>query len=79
MYVYAIVVLGTRCTATGPGSSQTAVPAPWYLSKTDPSFADMLTALRQALIAARFMGSRPVQPTNAEIRQVQQAWALTTA
>jgi len=29
----------------------------------------MLTALRQTLIAARFMGARPAQPTNAEIRE----------
>jgi hypothetical protein len=39
----------------------------------------MLTALRRTLIAARFMGSRPAQPTNAEIRQVQRAWALAAA
>ncbi|HZM75821.1 MAG TPA: hypothetical protein VFC19_08850, partial [Candidatus Limnocylindrales bacterium] len=33
---------------------------------------DMLTTLRRTLIAARFMGTRPAQPTNAEIRQVRE-------
>jgi hypothetical protein len=81
MYVYPIVVL--CCYAVhGHRSGIVAdrrVHAPWYLSKTDPSFADMLTALRRTLIAARFMGSRPAQPTNAEIRQVQRAWAPAAA
>jgi hypothetical protein len=80
MHVYTIVVLWY---ALHGHQSQIVADrrthAPWYLSKTDPSFADMLTALRRALIAARFMGSRPAQPTNAEIRQVQRAWALAAA
>jgi hypothetical protein len=71
---------GTHCTATDPGIvADRRIHAPWYPSKTDPSFADLLTALRRTLIAARFTGSRPAQPTNAEIRQVQRAWALTAA
>lgn len=80
MYVYTIVVIWYA--VSGHRSQIVAdrrVHAPWYLSKTDPSFADMLTALRRTLIAARFMGSRPAQPTNAEIRQVQRAWALAAA
>jgi hypothetical protein len=80
MYVYSIVVIWYA--VSGHRSQIVAdrrVHAPWYLSKTDPSFADMLTALRRTLIAARFMGSRPAQPTNAEIRQVQRAWALAAA
>ena len=80
MYVYTIVVLWYA--VSGHRSQIVAdrrVHAPWYLSKTDPSFADMLTTLRRTLIATRFMGSRPAQPTNAEIRQVQRAWALAAA
>ena len=80
MYVYIIVVIWYA--VSGHRSQIVAdrrIHAPWYLSKTDPSFADMLTALRRTLIAARFMGSRPAQPTNAEIRQVQRAWALAAA
>jgi hypothetical protein len=80
MYVYTLVVLwyamhGHRSDIVAERRMQ----APWYLSKTDPSFADMLTTLRRTIIAARFMGSRPAQPTNAEIRQVQRAWALAAA
>jgi DDE superfamily endonuclease len=80
MYVYTLVVIWYA--VSGHRSQIVAdrrIHAPWYLSKTDPSFADMLTALRRTLIAARFMGSRPAQPTNAEIRQVQRAWALAAA
>jgi hypothetical protein len=80
MYIYTIVVLwyavhGHRSVVV----TDRQVHAPWYLSKTEPSFADMLTTLRRTLIAARFIGSRPAQPTNAEIRQVQRAWALAAA
>jgi hypothetical protein len=32
---------------------------PWYDLKTEPSFEDMLTKLRKAIIAARFSGTRP--------------------
>jgi hypothetical protein len=79
-YVYTIVVLWYTLHGHRSGIvADRRTHAPWYLSKTDPSFADMLTALRRTLIAARFMGSRPAQPTNAEIRQVQQAWALAAA
>jgi hypothetical protein len=80
MYVYTIVVIWYAI--SGHRSQIVAdrrIHAPWYLSKTDPSFTDMLTALRRTLITARFMGSRPAQPTNAEIRQVQRAWALAAA
>ncbi len=80
MYVYTIVVLWYALHGHRSGIvAERRIHAPWYLSKADPSFADMLTALRRTLIAARFMGSRPAQPTNAEIRQVQRAWALAAA
>jgi hypothetical protein len=52
MYVYTIVVIWYA--VSGHRSQIVAdrrVHAPWYLSKTDPSFADMLTALRRTLIA----------------------------
>ena len=80
MYVYTIVVIWYAVSGHRSGIvADRRTHAPWYLSKTDPSFADILTALRRTLIAARFMGSRPAQPTNAEIRQVQRAWALAAA
>jgi hypothetical protein len=48
---------------------------PWYTSKTDPAFSDMLAKLRRVISAARFMPAAAGQPTDAEIRAVQRAWA----
>jgi len=49
--------------------------APWYLTKTTPSFADMLAKLRRTIIAAQFHPGQAQTPTTREITQVQQAWA----
>ncbi len=49
--------------------------APWYLTKTTPSFADMLAKLRRVIIAAQFHPGQGRTPTPREIMQVQQAWA----
>jgi DDE superfamily endonuclease len=49
--------------------------APWYLTKTTPSFADMLAKLRRVIIAAQYHPGRGQAPTPREITQVQQAWA----
>jgi hypothetical protein len=49
--------------------------APWYLTKTAPSFADMLAKLRRVIIAAQFHPGQGQTPTPREISQVQQAWA----
>jgi len=48
---------------------------PWYLTKTTPSFADMLAKLRRVIIACQFHPGRARAPKPAEIAQVQQAWA----
>jgi len=53
--------------------------APWYTEKTQPSYQDMIIKLRRVLIAARFRGRSPHQPTHEEIRAVQQAWAEAAA
>ncbi|MGW9033217.1 IS701 family transposase [Streptomyces sp. NPDC055722] len=53
--------------------------APWYTTKQDPSFEDMLAALRRAIIAARFTPLRTEAPTATEILQVQHAWAVAAA
>jgi hypothetical protein len=50
--------------------------APWYLTKTNPSFADMLVKLRRVIIAAQYHPGQGRPPTPAEITQVQQAWAV---
>ena len=35
---------------------------PWYRTKQEPAFEDMLIKLRRTMIAARFSASRPAQP-----------------
>ncbi|MFE7330091.1 hypothetical protein ACFU8W_35035 [Streptomyces sp. NPDC057565] len=52
--------------------------APWYTTKTDPSLSDMVAKLRRTIIAARFLPNRPGQPTDQEIRAVQQAWTAAS-
>jgi hypothetical protein len=39
-----------------------AIAQPWYRTKTEPSFEDMITKLRKTLIAARFTTVTPGQP-----------------
>jgi hypothetical protein len=52
---------------------------PWYRTKTEPAFEDMLIKLRRVLIAARISGSRPAQPTDDQIRAVLAAWDAAVA
>jgi hypothetical protein len=49
--------------------------SPWYLTKTTPSFADMLAKLRRVIIATQYHPGRGLTPTSAEIQHVQHAWA----
>jgi hypothetical protein len=49
--------------------------APWYLSKTNPSTADMLAKLRRTIIAVQYHPAHDQTPTPAQITQVQHAWA----
>ncbi len=49
--------------------------APWYLSKANPSTADMLAKLRRTIIAAQYHPTAGRTPTPAQITQVQHAWA----
>src|SRR6266511_1539035 len=80
MYVYSLVVLWYALHGHKPAIvTQRRLSAPWDLSKTDPSFADMRSTLRRTIIGARFMSSRPAQPPTAEIRPVHHAWALPAA
>src|SRR5215212_8778031 len=53
--------------------------APWYTTKTEPSFADMLAKLRRTIIAARFLPGCPAQPTLEKITAVHRAWASAVA
>ncbi len=48
--------------------------APWYQTKTNPSFADMLAKLRRTIIAAQFTPGRLRAPDRQKITAIQQAW-----
>lgn len=52
---------------------------PWYTTKADPAFEDMLAKLRRTIIATRFMPVRPGQNHSRQIAAVQQAWAAAAA
>jgi SRSO17 transposase len=49
--------------------------APWYLTKTTPSFADMLAKLRRVIIATQYHPGQGRTPTSPEILRVHEAWA----
>lgn len=49
--------------------------APWYQTKANPSFADMLAKLRRTIIAAQYSPGRLRAPYQQKITAIQQAWA----
>jgi SRSO17 transposase len=53
--------------------------APWYTTKTQPAYHDMIIKLRRILIAARFRAGTPHQPTPEETLAVHLAWAEAAA
>lgn len=50
--------------------------APWYLHKKEPSFADMLAAMRRAIWATRLSASPLIDGPPEEIEEVLPAWLL---
>jgi hypothetical protein len=53
--------------------------APWYRTKTEPAYHDMISKLRRTLIAARFRAGRDRNPTPEETLAVHLAWADAAA
>jgi hypothetical protein len=53
--------------------------APWYRTKTHPSYLDMLVKLRRTLIAARFHAGTTQPPNPEEPLDLHMAWADTAA
>jgi DDE superfamily endonuclease len=57
--------------------------APWYRTKTQPAYQDMLIKLRRVLIAARYLppdlDGQPRQPTPQQTLAVHQAWTEAAA
>jgi hypothetical protein len=52
---------------------------PWYRSKTEPAFEDMLIKLRRTMITARISGGSPAQPTPQQTQAVLAAWHAAAA
>jgi plasmid stabilization system protein ParE len=52
---------------------------PWYASKAEPAFEDMLTKLRRVLICARISGGSAAHPEPAQITAVLAAWNSAAA
>jgi hypothetical protein len=52
---------------------------PWYDTKTEPSFEDMIVKLRKAVIAARYSSTRPGQPDPEILRDYALACAAAAA
>jgi hypothetical protein len=53
--------------------------APWYRSKTQPAYLDMIVQLRRVMIAAKILEHHPDQPTPQQIHDVCLAWEQATA
>ena len=53
--------------------------APWYRTKTQPAYLDMIVQLRRVLIAARFRAGKAEQPNPHEIAAIHMAWAEAAA
>ena len=52
---------------------------PWYRTKTEPAFEDMLTKLRRTMITARISGGSAAQPTPQQTQAVLAAWHAAAA
>lgn len=52
---------------------------PWYKTKTEPSFEDMLIKLRRVLITAQISRTRSTPPTPQETQAVLTAWTAAAA
>ncbi|WHM41069.1 transposase [Streptomyces sp. BPTC-684] len=79
LYCYTITVIWYALHGHHPNDAADRRRSPWYVTKTEPSFADMAAKLRRTVIAARISAADPAQPTPDEIRAVQHAWATASA
>ena len=52
---------------------------PWYTTKKEPAFEDMLTQLRRVLICARISGGSAAHPEPEQITAVLAAWHAAAA
>ena len=80
MLVYTLIVIWYARSGHDPADIDDRRAAqPWYRTKTEPAFEDMLLKLRRTLIVARFSAGRPPQPTDEQIHAVLAAWDAAAA
>jgi hypothetical protein len=80
MLVHTLIICWYACHGHDPADVDDRRAAqPWYRTKTEPAFEDMLIKLRRTIIAARFSPSRPGQPADHQIRAVLAAWDAAAA
>ena len=61
------------------GIDQRRAAEPWYATKTEPAFEDMLTKLRRVMICARISGGSAAHPEPGQITAVLAAWHAAAA
>jgi hypothetical protein len=59
--------------------TQRRAQAPWYRSKTQPAYHDMIVKLRRTLITARFHPGTTTNPTPQETHAILLSWAEAAA
>lgn len=77
---YSLVIIWYATAGYHPDDvNQRRLIAPWYRTKTDPSYADMLTKLRKTIIAEQFRPTTPRPATTAETHAIHLAWTAAAA
>ena len=80
MLVHTLIIIWYARSGHDPADiDDRSAAQPWYRTKTEPAFEDMLIKLRRTLIAARFSAHRPAQPTDEQIHAVLAAWDAAVA
>lgn len=77
MIVYSLVIVWYACHGhnTADVVAEHRRRAPWYRTKAQPSFDDMLVLLRRMIIASRFLALRAQQPDPTKISDDELTWA----
>jgi hypothetical protein len=74
-----VIIWYTRHGHDPAGIAARRAAEPWYRSKTEPAFEDMLTKLRRVMICARISGGSPAHPEPEQITAVLAAWHAAAA
>jgi hypothetical protein len=80
MLVHTLIIIWyARHGHHGTGIARRREAQPWYTTKTEPAFEDMLTTLRRVMITARISAGSQASPTPQQIQEVLTAWHTAAA